>query len=167
MICTSNHANHDQAVSTQPLATYSERLLEVRREFALYDDRVVVEARWLLNRRFEHVVKLATLNGEFQEITIRYRLYRYAGWILAIGALVFAMYYYNAQDAALPTIGYLALGVTIVGALLMALTYPNRRIRFARFRTRAGRIGLDIGSAGNDTAAFEQFVQQVRRQIRR
>jgi len=49
----------------------------------------------------------------------------------------------------------------------MALTYPHRRIRFARFPTQAGRIGLDIGSAGNDLASFEKFVQQVRRQIHR
>jgi len=51
--------------------------------------------------------------------------------------------------------------------VLLAVTYPHRRIRFARFPTQAGRAGLDIGSAGNDTATFETFVQQVRRQIRR
>ena len=154
-------------MSTQPLATYSERLLEVRREFALYDDRVVVEARWFPNRRFQHVVKLAALKGEFQEITIRYRMYRYSGWVMAIGALGFAACYYNAGDAALGAAGYVALGVTICGAVLLALTVPHRRIRFARFHTQAGRVGLDIGSAGNDTATFEEFVQQVRRQIRR
>lgn len=32
-----------EAVSTQPLATYSERLLEVRCDFMLYKDRVVVQ----------------------------------------------------------------------------------------------------------------------------
>jgi hypothetical protein len=153
-------------VSTQPLATYSERLLEVRRDFTLYNDRVVVQARWFLNRRFEHVVKLATLKGEFQEITIRYRMYRYAGWIMAIGALAYAACYCNAQGMTLGTVGYVSFCVTICGAVFLALTYPDRRIRFARFPTQAGRIGLDIGSAGNDIAAFEKFVQQVRRQIR-
>jgi hypothetical protein len=141
--------------------------LEVRRDFALYDDRVVVEARWLLRGRFEHVVKLATLKGEVQEITVRYRMYYYAGWIMAIGALAYAACYYYAQDAALQAVGYVALAVTICGAVLMALTYRDRRIRFARFPTRAGRIGLDIGSAGSEAAEFEKFVQQVRRQIYR
>jgi len=155
-------------MSTQPLGSYSERLLEVRRDFTLYDDRVVVQAQWFLHRRFEHVVKLAALKGDFQEITVRYRMYRYAGWVLAIGALAFAAcYYYHPQDAALRTAGYVALGVMGCGAGLLALTYRNRRIRFARFRTQTGRAGLDIGSAGNDTAAFEKFVEQVRRQIRR
>lgn len=156
-----------ETVSTQPLATYSERLLEVRREFALYDDRVVIRAYWFPNRRFEQVVKLETLKPEFQEITIRYRMYRYAGWITAIGALIFAACFYNAQDAALGTVGYGALGVAICGVVLLALAYPHRRIRFARFHARSGRARLDIGSAGNDTATFEDFVRQVRRRIPR
>jgi hypothetical protein len=154
-------------VSTQPLATYSERLLEVRRDFTLYKDRVVVRAHWFPNRRFENVVKLDTLAREFQEITIRYRMHRYAGWVLAIGALAYAACYYYAQGKTLQVVGYVALGVAICGAVLTALTYPNRRIRFARFRMRTGRIGLDIGCAGSDIAAFEKFVQQVGRQIPR
>ena len=166
-ICTSRHINDLEAVSTQPLATYSEHLLEVRRDFALYKDRVVVQARWFPNRRFEHVVKLDTLKGEFQEITIRYRMYRYSGWVLAVGALAYAACYYYAQDMALRAVGYVALSITIVAAMFMAWTYPHRRIRFARFQTQAGRVGLDIGNAGNDLAAFEKFVQQVRRQIHR
>jgi hypothetical protein len=166
-IYTPRRANDDEAVSTQSLATYAERLLEVRRDFTLYDDRVVVRARWFLNRRFEHVVKLAALKGDFQEITIRYRMYRYAGWLMAIGALAYAACYYNTQNMALRAVGYLALSVTIFGAVCMTLTYQHRRIRFARFYTQAGRIGLDIGSAGNDIATFEKFVHQVRWQIHR
>jgi len=36
---------------------------------------------------------------------------------------------------------------------------------FAWFNTKAGR-GLDIGSAGNNMAALEKFMEQVRRKIR-
>jgi uncharacterized integral membrane protein len=154
-------------VSEEPLATYSERLLEVRRDFALYKDRVVVEARWFPNRRFEHVVNLSALKGQFQEILVRYRMYRYAGWILAVGALAYAACFYYARDLAMGPLGYVALGAAICGALLLALTYTNRRIRFARFQTKAGRLGLDIGSAGSDSATFEAFVERVRRQISR
>ena len=78
-------AAEDGSMTSEPLATYTEHLLEVRREFALYEDRVVVRARWLPRRRFEHVVKLAGLDAAVQEIVVRYRMYRYAGWILAIG----------------------------------------------------------------------------------
>jgi len=48
------------------------RRMEVRREFALFDDRVVVQAPWHLKGRFTHVVKLAMLDGEIKELTIRY-----------------------------------------------------------------------------------------------
>lgn len=154
-------------MNSEPRATYSERLLEVRREFDLYDDRIVVRARWFPSRRVEHVVELKALKGEYKEITVRYRLHRYAGWVLAIASLAFAMCFYQAQNAAIGVLGYIALGVAIFGALLLAITYPNRRIRFARFLTPTGRPGLDIGCAGNDTAAFEKFADQVRRQIRR
>ena len=131
----------------------------------LYDDRVVVQARWRLKGRFEHVVRLAALNSEIQELTIRYRLYRNAGWVLAVGALVFAAAYYNAKGEPLGIVGNIAMGVMILGAALMAMTYPNRRIRFARFNSKAGRPGLDIGCAGNDVAVFKGFVEQVRRRI--
>jgi len=155
-------------VNQAPLSTYRERLLEVRRDFTLHKDRVVVEARWFLYRKFEHVVELSALTGEVQKITVRYRMYRYAGWLLAVGALAYAAYYYyGAQDPAWRAAGYVALSAAAVGAVSVVLAYPNRFIRFARFRTKAGRIGLDIGSAGNDNASFEEFVEQVRRQIRR
>ena len=99
----------------QPLATYTERLLEVRRDFTLYADRVVVRARWFPRRTFEHVVKLAALTGKFDEITIRYRLYRYAGWILAVAALAYAACFYYAQEAVLRTVGYVALACAVGG----------------------------------------------------
>ena len=152
---------------SEPLATYTERLLEVRREFALYDDRVVVRARWLRGRRFEHVVKLAGLEADVQGIVVRYRMYRYAGWILAIGALALAVCSYSARGGPLGVVGYLALAVAVAGAVLVAITYPNRRIPFARFSSRDGRIGLDVGGAGNDTDSFQQFVEAVRRQVRK
>lgn len=152
-------------MNTRLIATYTERLLEVRREFSLYEDRVVVRARWYLTRSYEHVVPLVQLKGDMQQLTIRYRIYRYAGWVLALGALLFAMVYYNSQGGPLGILGWAALGVLVVGALGTALTYRNRRIRFVRFLTRSGRAGLDIGCAGNRVGEFEAFVADVRRQI--
>ncbi len=74
-----------------PLATYSERLLEVRREFFLYPDRVVVKAHWLLKGNFEHTVRLENLKSDYRRLVVRYRVYRYAGWVLAVGSLLFAV----------------------------------------------------------------------------
>jgi hypothetical protein len=155
------------ATTTEPIATYTERLLEVRREFTLYDDRVVVRARWLLRGSFEHVVELATLKAEIQELNIRYRIHRYSGWVMALGGLAYAATYYYGQHGLLGIVGHIAMAAMILGTGIMALTYPNRRIRFARFNSRSGRPGLDIGSAGNDVTVFKAFVEQVRRRIQR
>jgi hypothetical protein len=151
----------------EPLATYTERLLEVRRQFDLYDDRVVIDARWLLKGRFHHTVPLNTLAPQVREFHIRYRMNRYAGWVLAAGAMVFAMSYYNAKGGPLSIPGYIGLGVLVLGAAFLALTYPNRRIRFARFDAKSGRAGLDISCAGNDPEAFKSFVDAVKQQIRK
>lgn len=154
-------------MNTKPLASYVERLLEIRREFALYEDRVVVRARWFLYRHYEHVVQLATLREEYERFTVRYRMYRYAGWVLAGGALVFAARFYEERGGPLGTIAWIALGVAIVGALFSIITYRNRRVVFVRFRSQSGRAGLDISWAGNHPTEFESFVDQVRRQIAR
>lgn len=150
-----------------PVSTYTERLLEVRREFTLYPDRVVVRARWLLKGSFEHVVDLNSLRSEVQDLIIRYRLHRYAGWTIAIGVVLFLAAYYLARGEPLGVLSHAAMGIMILGVAVMSMTFRSRRIRFARFNTRSGRPGLDIGSAGNNPAIFNEFVEQVRRQIAR
>jgi len=64
-------------------------------------------------------------------------------------------------------LGYLALAVAVAGAVLIALSYPLRQLEFARFDTRSGRPGLDVGAGGGDRARFRAFVSAVQRQIRR
>lgn len=150
-----------------PLATYSERLLEVRRDFSLFPDRVEVKARWLLKGTFQTTVRLDTLAPEPREFFVRYRVYRVAGWAMALSLLAFAMAVYSAAGAPVHPLGYLALAVGVPAAAVMLLTFPNRRIRFARFDARAGRGGLDVGCAGSNLEAFQAFLAATRRQIRK
>jgi hypothetical protein len=151
----------------KPLATYTERLFLVRRDFFLYEDRVAVKAHWLFKGRFETTVKLSTLKVEPRVLNIRYRVYRYAGWVLAIGLLGLAIVLYNTNRGPIGILGQIAVGVSLIGGAAVAATYPNRRIRFVRFDAVSGRGGLDIGLAGNDVATFEAFVNHVRRQVRK
>jgi hypothetical protein len=151
----------------EPLGVYSERLLEVRRRFVLYPDRVAVEARWLLKGRFEHTVRLASLEPRHRRLVIRYRLFWYAGWILAIGTLLFAVAFHEAHGRPIGLGGYVTLTVAVVGGVLLVLTYPLRRLEFVRFDAKSGRGGLDIGAAGSDAATFEAFVRLVEQQVRR
>ena len=151
----------------EPIATYTERLIEVRRDFALYKDRVVVQARWLFKGRFETTVQLDTLSGKTRDMIIRYRMFRYAGWVMALTLLGFAMLRYNAKGAPFGIFDYISLSLAVLGASFTASTYPNRRIRFTRFDAKSGRAGLDVGFAGNSAAAFKEFVDKVSRQIKK
>ncbi len=136
-------------VNTKPIATYTERLLEVRRDFALYGDRIVVQARWWPNRRFENVVSLATLKGEVRELTIRYRMFRYAGWVMAIGALqIFAMSYYNAKRRARwAVIGKYRAGRDDPREASSPSRYPESDgfpLRAIQLQVRPGRVGYRL-----------------------
>jgi hypothetical protein len=152
---------------SEPLAVYSERLLEVRRRFLLYPDRVVVQARWLLKGSFEHTVRLGSLKSQYRRLVIRYRLFWYAGWALAVGALLFAVAFHEAKGGPIGFGGYVTLTLAVIGGLVVVVTYPLRRLMFVRFDAKSGRGGLDIGSAGNDTATFEGFVRSVEQQVSR
>jgi hypothetical protein len=155
------------ASTSEPLAKYSEHLLEVRRDFVLFPDRVVVTARWLLRGRFEVVVPLGRLVPGHRRVIVRYRFFRYAGWVLAIGALTFAALYYPSRGENLSPVALCALAVAVAGALGTALAYPLRRLEFARFLTPTGRPGLDVGVGRGDAATFAAFVRAVDREIPR
>jgi hypothetical protein len=150
-----------------PLARYTERLLEVERDFALYPDHVLVVARWRVKRTVEQRVPLAQLGRETERFYVRYRFYRYAGWTLALGALVFAAFYYEADGGPIGALGYVALAVAALGLLGLMLTFPLRRIEFVRFTSKSGRGGLDLGRAGNDAETFQAFVRAIQDQLRR
>jgi hypothetical protein len=149
----------------EPIDTYSERLLQVRRDFALYPDRVVIRARWLLGRRVEQTVQLACLSPEPRPLTIRQKAARWAGWIFALGLLILAMAEYNRKGGAVGPLEYAGALVAAAGAALIFVTYPPK-VRFVRFDAEPGKRALDIGRAGPDKQRFEQFVQRVQKQIR-
>lgn len=150
-----------------PLATYSERLLEVRRDFALFPDRVVVRARWLRKGTFESVVQLDSLSPQPREFLVRYRVHRHASWVMALSLLAFAMIVYSAKGAPLGPFAYLVLAISVPASAVTLLTFRHRRIRFARFEARSGKGGLDVGQAGSDPATFQAFVAATRQQIQR
>jgi hypothetical protein len=152
-------------MAEQPLATYRERLLRVRRDFALYGDRVVVHARWLPAGRYQSTIRLSTLKARPRTLLIRQKEYRWAGWMLALGLLLLAVMFYQSGGQSLPPLGVAGGIVAALGALLMWLTAG--KITFVRFDPVEGRGGLDIGCRGPDAGRFEEFVQRVSRQIGR
>jgi len=148
-----------------PLATYTERLPQVRRVFRLYPDRVEVSARWTLGRRFRITVRLADLSGQVNRFTVKNRWLPRAVGVgsLAVGlALVFSRGGYPGWVQRASMAGWPAAGVAFAVALICL---PRRQ--FVHFPRGDGKPGLDICKAGPDQARFEAFVGEVRKCIRK
>ena len=71
-----------------PLATYRERLPQVRRVLELYPDRVAARARWVMGGEYQQTIPLAGLRAEPRELWVRQRLFKRS---LAIAALMVAV----------------------------------------------------------------------------
>jgi hypothetical protein len=148
-----------------PIATYTERLPQVRRVFRLYPDRVEVAARWTFGRSYQIVVKLGDLSGQINRFTVKNRWFPKGVMVGAIAvafALVLSRGGYPDLVHRLALLGWPVAGVAFVVALL---SLPRRQ--FVHFPRADGRPGLDICKAGPDRDRFEDFVKEVRRCVTR
>lgn len=149
----------------EPIATYHERLPQVRRRFELYPDRIVIRARWLWRGEFENSVPLSTLDPRHSSFYIRNKLFKPSMLVLSVG-LAIALLTGSLEDLrALSPLTVLGMAIALVGLVLTWLT--SRRIRFVRFPAREGKAGVDIGCAGREKSQFDAFVSQVQRRIRK
>ena len=153
------------AATDAPIATYTERLPQVRRVFRLYPDRVEVAAHWTLGRNFSNIVKLGDLSGQINRFTVKNRWFPRGVMIGAIAvafALVLSREGYPVLLQRLALVGWPVAGIAFVAALL---SLPRRQ--FVHFPRSDGRPGLDICKAGPDQARFEAFVLEVRNRVTR
>jgi hypothetical protein len=153
------------ASAQAPLATYTERLPQVRRVFRLYPDRVEVAAQWTFGRKFQTVVKLADLSGQIKRFNVKNRWFPRGVMIgsVAVGfALVLSRPGYPELVRRAAVVGWPIAGIAFVVALL---SLPRRQ--FVHFPRANGNPGLDICKAGPDQARFEAFVNEVRRCVTR
>lgn len=149
----------------QPLRTYRERLIQVRRRFVLYPDRVDIEARWLLKGRFESSVRLGALDPQYRSFHIRNRLFKPAMLVLLAGLAITLFAGDVEQLRAMAPFPVLGVVLTLAGVVLSWVT--ARRIPFVVFPSRQGGPGLDIGCAGPDRGQFDAFVGAVQKRIRK
>ena len=151
--------------SDEPLATYVERLPQVRRILRLYDDRVEIDAAWTFGGEYHQVVQLTDLGTQATRFRVRDRWFRRAitiGMLALAAAVIFTRPGYSLWVARFASVGY---GIAAVCAFLAALTFTKRQ--FVRFLRLDGRPGLDICRAGPDRGHFEEFTTQIHRRIRR
>lgn len=150
-----------------PLAVYRERLLQVRRVLELYPDRVVVHARWLLGGRFQQTVRLETLKAQTREVWVRQRLFKRA-LVAAIlfAAIALAAVIARPEGGGVPMwLVYAIYAVAVAAGVVAMLAWP--KVQFVRFLNKSGAVGLDVARAGPDARSFDEFIQQLRRQIRK
>jgi hypothetical protein len=147
-----------------PLAVYTERLLQVRRRLALHEDRIEVDAAWLLGARRHITVKLSSLTPRTAEIFVRNRWTKHAillGSLAVAAAVVLGRPDHGAWGQRISTAAWVAAGLC---AAVVALTF--RKVRFVRLLRPDGRPGLDVAQAGPDAARFDEFVAAVKRRVR-
>ncbi|MBI5544533.1 MAG: hypothetical protein HY901_11630 [Deltaproteobacteria bacterium] len=147
-----------------PLASYTERLLQVRRDFALYHDRVEVRASWLLGRTHCTTVLLGQLSPRTTEALIRNRWAKHS---ILIGSLAVATAVVLGRPGQEPWVQRASvLGWLVAGFCGVVLALTARKVRFVRVLRPDGKPGLDIAQAGPDAARFEEFLAALKRQVR-
>lgn len=152
------------AEKTEPLATYVERLPQVKRSFRLYKDRVEIDAAWTLGKDYSTTVRLNTLAPEIKKFFVRNRWFKRSvliGSLAVAAAIVFTRGGYPQWVERNALFGWVIASACL---MLAIVTFPKRQ--FARFNRTDGRPGLDICRASRDASRFDEFVQQVQRRIR-
>ena len=142
---------------------YQERLPQVRRRFELRGDRIEVEARWTLGRRYRTVLRLADLSPQAARFTIRNKWFKKSVMTgaIAIGAALFL----SRNVSFLPARWGSMFCWAAAGVSLVVAVQSFRKRPFAHFPRKDGRPGLDV--CGTDPEAFEAFLREVQARIRR
>ncbi len=139
--------------------------MQVRRRLDLYRDRVDIEAVWMLGKRFTMTVALVRLTGQTREMWIRQRMFKRS---LAVAALAVATAVVIGRYDRTPTVQavvWISIGIGILAGMTSVRSFP--KVLFLRFATRDGAPGLDIARSGPDARRFDEFVDRLRRQIRK
>ncbi len=149
----------------QPLASYTERLPQVKRVIRLYRDRVEIDAAWTLGKDHHAVVRLADLQPQIKTFYVRNLWFKRSIMIGSLAIAAAVVFTRGDYPELLQRNAYLGYAIGAGCAVMAMLTFRKRQ--FARFSRKAdGRPGLDICRAGPDAARFDEFIEQVQRRIR-
>ena len=151
----------------EPIATYSDSMLQVSRLFLLYRDRVVVRARWLFKGQSESSVNLSDLVEEPHRFSVRNRLLRYAKLMALLGLVVAVVGFFGRRANMLVLAPLITVGLVLTALGIVFMVRLASKIQFVGFKTRDGKVALDIARAGPRKAEFEKFVDRVRKQIKK
>ncbi len=151
------------------LASYREKQLGVRRDFFLYEDRIVVRVRKLFGNESEFPIRLAFLNPDLGVLRIRSKHFNSALGCFVLGTSFAVINCYLAQLDRLSFTSPMFWIFAAIGCVGLGLIpFSFERVEFYSFRdVRRPEVSLlDIARRGPDVGHFEEFADQLRRQIR-
>jgi hypothetical protein len=149
----------------QSLATYTERLPQVKRVFHLYRDRIEIHARWTLGRTYKTTVTLADLMPQVKRFFVRNRWFKRSILIGSLAVAAAVVFTRGDYPAWLQRTAQLCWALAIGCGVMASVTFSKQQ--FARFSRRDGRPGLDLCAAGPDRAHFDEFLEQIQNRIRK
>jgi hypothetical protein len=148
----------------EPVAVYRESSPGLRREFALYPERVTVRGRVLGGSEFETHVPLGEVSPEFG--TVRFRSRRcHAGIALFCGLAAFLGLFVGAFGLPWTSPRVLVTAALAAGALAWGLAYYPKFTAY-RFLNTGGVGVLDVIAAGPEKGDARRFVERVAGAVR-
>lgn len=143
----------------EPIARYSERRFEGRRDFQLFEDRVLVIAKDSMGNESESSVMLDSLVPVLSRGRARSSAFSWAVMMVFIplGLL---------QSGTLDLYSYwggMAFSICVAGVLVGIVTF--RKIEWISLNSTVGILSLSIVKSGPDVASFDAFVERLLAQV--
>lgn len=143
----------------EPIARYSERRFEGRRDFQLFGDRVLIIAKDYMGSESESSVMLDSMVPVLSRGRARSSAFSWAVMMvfIPIGLL---------QSDTLDLFSYwggIAFSIGVAGVLVGIVTF--RKIEWVSLNSTVGILSLAIVKSGPDVASFDAFVERLRAQV--
>ncbi len=149
-----------------PISTYHERRLDGRREFALYQERLMVLTRKWSGTGTWVTIRLNDLSLATTTIWTRSPIFRH-GLSLFTGAAAITMlaaWQGLTNGFSLPTAIVCGLLLAPGLAIVIAFGQPTEFVQFHKKEHR-GTILVDIGRAGPESGGLDEFVTRIKSAI--
>ena len=147
----------------EPIATYSEVRFDGARTFTLFPDRIIVRGKQTLHSDFETTIPLATLDANFDRLSIRNRNFASGIWLAIISFGLSGILLKGLKMSLADFMPLMLFVVGFAGLILAAATF--RKVEFLRFKNQAGVVVLDVARSGKQIKQFGPFIDALVRQI--
>jgi len=149
-----------------PIASYCERRLELRRDFTLYTDKIMVRNKRLSGTGYWIPIHLDSLSPNTTTIWTRSKLLNTSSLFLLLGIPLFYVGHEYPKLVSSDTIFVAGFALSLIGLVLLIATIQV--VEFVRFhaKDRPEVVLLDVGRVGPQVAKFNDFIAAARAAIK-